>query len=241
MVLPDKFVPRIILSLDNLTPVKACSIIEETKHLVWGYKFKITDLLFVYGIAILQVVKDSGRSIMVDPKLFDTPDAMKVAVVKLLDVGVDIVTVHMSALYLDNPEVVKHLAGVTILTTVTAEECEIMYHVSIRDTITYLADMAVQFKYGYVVCSADELDLMPLHKITTIVPGIRPAWYQREDDQKRVSTPHAAIEAGADLLVMGRPILNDPDPVLALKKTNDEIDCTIDAMSSREVENERLL
>jgi orotidine-5'-phosphate decarboxylase len=56
-----------------------------------------------------------------------------------------------------------------------------------------------------------------------VTPGIRPHWYQKADDQKRVMTPAEAIKLGANLLVIGRPITEADDPVEAVERTNEEI------------------
>lgn len=60
-------------------------------------------------------------------------------------------------------------------------------------------------------------------KCKKICPGIRPLWYQENDDQERTMTPKEAKEAGADLFVIGRPLLNSEDIIEAINKTNEEL------------------
>jgi len=109
------------------------------------------------------------------------------------------------------------------------EDCYKIYGNTICMVVPNLARIAEEYHYGYLVCSAKDLwllrdyyfDKFKFQKI--ICPGIRPEWYQKKDDQKRVMTPSEAIKAGADLLVIGRPILNHTDPVGAIMMTNEEI------------------
>jgi orotidine-5'-phosphate decarboxylase len=63
--------------------------------------------------------------------------------------------------------------------------------------------------------------------IKKICPGIRPDWYSQVDDQTRIATPASAVRSGADLLVIGRPILTADDIVAAVERTNDEIDSVL--------------
>ena len=76
-----------------------------------------------------------------------------------------------------------------------------------------------------IVCSGQELlYLKDFYKLKKVVPGIRPDWFSESSDQKRIITPHEALNLGADFLVIGRPILNYNDPVEAVRKILAEID-----------------
>ena len=77
--------------------------------------------------------------------------------------------------------------------------------------------------YEYLVCSAQDLEPIRAVGIKKICPGIRPRWYLRDDDQARTATPAEAVKNGADLLVIGRPILKSDDLVGAVQRTNAEI------------------
>lgn len=225
----DGVTHRIVLSLDGKSSTEVYQIVDQTKKLVWGYK--VNDLLVEYGLDIIFYLKKQGCRVMADPKLFDIPNTMKNSIGRLLDANVDVTTVHMSAFYQSTPEIAKCLAGVTILTTTTLELCDLVYSETIRNMVSQFVYTAIQFNYGYIVCSIGELDLIPIDKITTIVPGIRPYDYNKPDDQERKATPSEAIQRGADLLVIGRPILNAEDMVFELTKINNEIDCALDSMS----------
>ncbi len=212
---------KVILPLDGMDWDDALSMIELTSDLVWGYK--INDLLLKYGVQVIKEIKSKGHNVMADPKLFDIPNTMDNSIKELVSAGADIITVHAAADYYSK-EYASYLAGVTILTSMQAESCEVIYGDSIRDTVMDLAHRANHKGYGYIVCSADELSMLKDIKITKIVPGIRPKHYNRRDDQVRVSTPRQAIEYGAGLLVIGRPITSAVNVRDAIKQINEEIE-----------------
>ena len=113
------------------------------------------------------------------------------------------------------------LLGVTVLTSLAATEVEAAWGReinSIRDEVARLAELAHQCGIDGVVASALEAGwirrtLGPERLIVT--PGIRPAGAD-QGDQKRVATPASAVEAGADYLVVGRPVTKAADPALVL-------------------------
>ena len=80
----------------------------------------------------------------------------------------------------------------------------------------------------YLVCSAQDLKLIHALDIKKICPGIRPRWYLQDDDQERTATPAEAIKNGADLLVIGRPLLKSDDIVGAVQRTNAEIEAAVE-------------
>ena len=212
---------RIILPLDNLAWESAEVIMQKTKGKVWGYKLRRT--ILDKGLCIIQKVKDYGN-VMVDFKLYDIPSAMDESIIAHVESGADITTVHCTSGYKPQPELAKYVAGVTILTSMSMYQFEKYYRgMNISSAVRTMAIDCDTFNYGYMVCSAKDLDDLPSCKPKKICPGIRPLWYQKKDDQNRTMTPAAAIKAGADLLVIGRPILNSDDPLKAIERTNEEI------------------
>jgi len=218
---------RIILLLDDLTWDEAYPILVATKGMVWGYKLR--KVILEKGIKIIEEVKKYGN-VMVDFKLYDIPSAMTESLLYHQKNGADITTVHCSSQYAVEKNVdMSKIAGVTILTSFGDEifryykECP-----QIKDLVREMCERSYILDYGYVVCSPLELDSIKDINIKKITPGIRPVWYSPsaakwDDDQTRISTPAGAINAGADLLVIGRPILKADNIVAAIMKTNDEI------------------
>ncbi|MEC8414368.1 MAG: orotidine-5'-phosphate decarboxylase, partial [Pseudomonadota bacterium] len=110
------------------------------------------------------------------------------------------------------------MIAVTVLTSLEDDDLNLIgINATPRDQVLRLADLAQQADMGGVVCSAHEVETLrnqcgPDFKL--IVPGIRPAGHAT-NDQKRIMTPEAALEAGADILVIGRAITQASDPVQA--------------------------
>ena len=214
---------RIILPLDNTPWHIAHRILEQTAGLVWGYKLRRSVL--EQGLGIVAKVREFGK-VMLDFKLYDIPSAMTESLGMHIEAGADITTVHCTAGY--DPAAAgmppAHIAGVTILTSTAEEDFRRYYRQQrIADMVQIMAGEA-EGRYEYLVCSPRELDNIRDLRIKKICPGVRPAWYAAGDDQHRTATPAEAIRGGADLLVIGRPILTADDMAAALKRTNAEIE-----------------
>ena len=221
---------RIILPLDNLDFITSIKIMKETKGLVWGYKLRRT--ILEKGISVIRHLKQFGN-IMVDFKLFDIPTAITESLETHFQNGADISTVHCTADYIPPDNInTQNIVGVTVLTSMSVESFNKYYKgSSIQQTVIEMAKNIVKFNYGYLVCSPLELKYLQDTKIKKICPGIRPIWYDKSDDQNRVSTPSYAIKNGAELLVIGRPIFQAIDIQEAIQKTNIEINESIKEMS----------
>jgi orotidine-5'-phosphate decarboxylase len=213
---------KIILPLDHTPWEQAVDIMEKTRGLVWGYK--IRRAVLERGLGVVDAIKAFGK-VMLDFKLYDIPSAMTESLQMHIDAGVDITTVHCTSDY-DPPSqglAKDRIAGVTILTSMDAEHFKRYYRgETIIDMVERMAEDAVP-RYAYLVCSPRELVRIRALALKKICPGIRPAWYDRSDDQRRSTTPAEAIRNGADLLVIGRPLLQADDLLAAIHKTNAEI------------------
>lgn len=181
------------------------------KGRVWG--FKVNDLLFEDG-RIIAKLKKFGN-VFADAKLHDIPNTVGNSVARLSRAGADMITVHGSG-GIEMMKAAKQSAGeskilaVTILTSAGTDQRK----------ATKIARDAILAGLDGVVCSGS--DLLSIERVSgskaliKVVPGIRPNWYKKKDDQKRTVTPKEALKLGADHLVIGRPILNAKDPIRAL-------------------------
>ena len=118
------------------------------------------------------------------------------------------------------------MLAVTVLTSLSeADLNDIGVNGSPRDQVLRLAALAAKNGMDGVVCSAEEVEMLRREmgpKFSLVVPGIRPAG-AAQHDQKRVMTPEAAIAAGADVLVIGRAITQNPDPSQAAQAIADSL------------------
>jgi orotidine-5'-phosphate decarboxylase len=213
---------KIILPLDNVPWEEAGKIMQQTRGLVWGYKIRRS--ILERGLGVIEEIKAFGN-VMLDFKLYDIPSAMTESLRMHIDAGADITTVHCTSGYDPVAEGLRgdNIAGVTILTSMSENDFSRYYRGDdIPGMVAHMARAAVS-RYRYLVCSPRELERIRHLAIEKICPGIRPRWYLQEDDQTRTATPAGAVKNGADLLVIGRPILQSDDIVAAVRKTNSEI------------------
>ncbi|UCH19935.1 MAG: orotidine-5'-phosphate decarboxylase [Deltaproteobacteria bacterium] len=213
---------KIILPLDNVPWQTASEIMQATKGQVWGYKIRRS--ILERGLRVISEIKKFGN-VMLDFKLFDIPSAMTESLKLHIDSGADITTVHCTSGYdpASHGLTKDHIAGVTVLTSMNQNDFDRYYKGgSLLKMIERMAQDALS-RYEYLVCSAQDLEHIRNRDIKKICPGIRPRWYLAEDDQARTATPAEAIQNGADLLVIGRPILKSDNPVDAVQRSNAEI------------------
>lgn len=205
--------------------------------------FKIGLELFIeQGPSVVRMVKEnSSARIFLDLKLHDISATVQRAMERVADLGVDLVTVHCSSLNMLEKAVAggkgqTGVLGVTLLTdndaeTVKAGGFKPEYVKDPGELVLLRAGQARQAGCSGIVCSGQEAALIKKTfgpEFLAVTPGIRPAWTLMEnDDQKRVTTPAQAVSRGSDYIVIGRPIRDAEDPVLAAQKVAGEIDAEI--------------
>jgi len=208
-------------------------------HVGW---FKVgLELFTAVGPDVVKLVKDSGIKCFLDLKLHDIPNTVAGAVKSAVRTGADMMTIHLSggramvtaaltaaqdesqAFGIDRPKIV----GVSVLTSLSGEDLkEIGIDKAPSEQVEHLARFAASCGTDGLVCSAEDLAHIRSNvprALMLITPGIRPGWSQK-GDQKRIATPSSALQAGADLLVIGRPISDSPDPVGAVQKITHEME-----------------
>jgi orotidine-5'-phosphate decarboxylase len=187
------------------------------------------------GPSLVSEVAACGSRVLLDLKLHDIPNTVARAAAAAARCGAAMVTVHASGgramllaarEALGGPEAPK-LVAVTLLTSIDAGALADMPVAGHPEGIARrLALLAQECGLDGVVCSATDLPAIRGacgSTLLTIVPGIRPRGGQAHD-QKRVATPAQAVAAGADILVLGRPITAVPDPEAALEALMSEIE-----------------
>jgi len=198
--------------------------------------FKIGSQLFTTaGEQILQLVQKKGASVFLDLKFHDIPNTVSHAVEAACRYKPFLLTVHT----LGGSEMLKAAAkarnhaksktkilGVTILTSMDKGQLEeVGLAASVNEEVLCLAQMAKACGLDGVVASPQEIGLLRPSlgdDFLIVTPGIRPASPMR-DDQRRTMGARQAVEAGADYLVIGRPITQSPDPFGAAAKIIEEI------------------
>lgn len=171
----------------------------------------------------------------IDAKLHDIPNTIKGASVAISRMGVRFFNIHASA----GPEAIKaavvnrghsQVLGVTVLTSIDSETCVSIFGGQPKEKVLDFVKLLANAGADGVICSPQELQIIRddvvFNDLLLVTPGVRPEW-AAAGDQKRIMTPAEAIKAGADYLVIGRPILKPPkeigSPVEAAKRIAEEI------------------
>lgn len=222
---------RLIVALDFPTQAKALALVSVLSGSVSIYKIGL-QLYTAAGPEIVREIAASGARIFLDLKLHDIPSTVAKAVAAAGELGVQMLTIHLSGgrAMLEAAVEAKpaglSLLGVTVLTSATADTLrEIGVNSGIEEQVIRLADLGKASGIDGLITSPHEVRILRERlgdQITLITPGVRPSW-AAADDQKRFTTPREALENGADYLVVGRPITADPDPRTAVERLLDEI------------------
>ncbi len=219
---------RLIVALDTTERARVEALVTELGELVGYYKVGM-ELFYSQGPDIVRYLRQQGKEVFLDLKLHDIPNTVAQALRPLVGLGATMLNLHASggekmmkaaadalreeALLRKVP--CPKLIAVTVLTSVDSTEWKLLGCArEIAQQVSALAKMAQAAGLDGVVASSQEAALIREtcgDSFAIVTPGIRPAG-SATDDQARILTPREAIEAGADYLVVGRPITAALDP-----------------------------
>ncbi len=225
---------RLIVALDVPGVEAAEAMIARLGDSVTFYKIGY-QLAYAGGLPLVRQLADRGKKVFLDLKLHDIGNTVARGVESVAGLGATFLTVHaypqtmQAAVEAVTGSGLKILA-VTVLTSYDeADLAAAGYRLGVSDLVRHRAGQAKALGVHGLVCSAEEAaSLRPLvgAGIDLVTPGIRPAGSDA-GDQKRIMTPARAIAAGADYLVVGRPVMAAPDPKAAADAIVAEIEHTI--------------
>ncbi len=226
--------PRVIVALDYADAESAFALAERLDPAMCRLKVG-KELFTAAGPALVETLARHGFGIFLDLKYHDIPSTVAGACRAAAALGVWMINVHALGgrdMMRAAREALGHdgerpkLTAVTVLTSMAARDlAEVGIAGSPLEGVTRLARLAQSCGLDGVVCSAQEARRLREEcgsAFCLVTPGIRPA-QAGCDDQQRVMTPRAAVDNGADYLVIGRPITRAPDPLAALREINREI------------------
>ena len=217
---------RLIVALDVPTTEEALALVRQLSPHPGLFKVGL-QLYTAAGPDIVRAARNLGGRIFLDLKLHDIPNTVGHAVESAHSLGVEMLTIHLSggramietAVRAAHPAML--LLGVTVLTSVDAAALrETGVDAPMEEQVLRLAQLGAESGIGGVVASPHEVaPLRRVHgaKIKIVTPGIRPRG-AGADDQRRAMTPVEALTAGADFLVIGRPITAAQNPRAALEQ-----------------------
>jgi len=227
---------RLIVALDLPSVQAAESMVSRLGESVLFYKIGY-QLAFAGGLPFAAGVIAAGKQVFLDLKLHDIGNTVTKGVESVAQLGATFLTVHgypqtMKAAVEGKRGSTLRILAVTVLTSYDdADLAAAGYDMSVPELAAARAQQARDTGIDGLVCSAEEaarLRDIAGPGMVLVTPGIRPAG-SASGDQKRIMTPSRAIEAGADYLVVGRPVVDAPDP----KKAADAIVAEIEQATSR--------
>jgi orotidine-5'-phosphate decarboxylase len=226
-----KATDKIVVALDVATKSEATRLVEQLREQISFFKIGL-QLYTAEGPEIVRAVTASGAKIFLDLKLHDIPNTVARAVESASELGVQMLTIHLSGgsemihAAVAAKKTKMSILGVTVLTSSTQHTLdEIGIEEQLDRHVLRLGNLGVAAGIDGLVASPFETKFLRSElgdKIKIVVPGVRPSWSE-PGDQKRFMTPRQAIEAGADYLVIGRPITSHKDPREAVAKILSEL------------------
>lgn len=231
---------KIILALDVSDADYALELVDRFSEHIEIFKVGL-ELFTSAGPSVVRRIHEKGKKVFLDLKFHDIPNTVSKAAVAAARLGVHMFNIHASggadAMKRCRDSVVQlclkenlprpKILGVTVLTSLNQDVLKQEFGVqhSLRTHVRHLSASALNAGLDGVVASGHEVAMIRSRcgkEFLIATPGIRPSW-SPPDDQKRTVTPRQAIREGADYLIIGRSILNQPDPLNALDLITVEI------------------
>jgi len=228
---------KIALALNIADPERASEWLARIGSKVDCYKLQM-DLFGRAGPELVRRFVGAGAEVFLDLKFHDIPSVVAASVRAAGEMGARLLTVHASGGAKMMAEAAKASAafgakrplvlGVTVLTSLDAAELERVTgcRQSVEERVMALARLAKESGCDGIVCSPHEIGVVKEacgREFVVVAPGIRMGPAKGKDDQARTLTPAEAAKAGADYIVVGRPIYEAPDPVAAIAEIREQL------------------
>jgi orotidine-5'-phosphate decarboxylase len=221
---------RLIVALDLSSVEAAEAMVARLDDSVTFYKIGY-QLAYAGGLPLVRKLADKGKKVFIDLKLHDIGNTVARGVESIAKLGATFLTVHaypqtMKAATEARAGTNLKILAVTVLTSYDDDDLQAAgYRLGVSDLVQARGQQAELLGIDGLVCSAEEtaaLRKVVGRRMSLVTPGIRPAG-SSSGDQKRIMTPARAIAAGADYLVIGRPVLEAADPKAAAEAIQAEI------------------
>ncbi len=226
---------KVIVALDYDNQSDALAFVDKIDPSICRLKVG-KEMFTLFGPQFVKLLHQRGFSVFLDLKFHDIPNTCSKAVRAAAELGVWMVNVHATGgerMMSASREILEPygkdrplLIGVTVLTSMAQSDLFATgIDIAPQQQVLRLANLAKNSGLDGVVCSAQESSLLKDElgrEFQLITPGIRPAG-SALGDQKRIMTPFEAIQAGADYLVIGRPITQVSNPLQALTEINESL------------------
>lgn len=223
---PKEMAKRLIVALDVATPSDAMSLVDRLDGIVSFFKIGMGLFVARGTEGVINNLRDQGKDIFLDYKMYDIPATVSRGVTQALDRGIKFITVHgdreimRAAVSAKANDDFLKIFAITVLTSLNDEDLVDMgYALTVPQLIQLRVRNALECGVDGIIASADDSpeeirQFFNRPSLLIATPGIRSAGHEL-GGQKRVATPAEAIRRGADYLVVGRPIIGAEDPAKA--------------------------
>lgn len=227
---------RLILALDVPSSAEAGRLLDHVDDQIGFVKIGL-ELYTAAGPQMVERVIDRGKRVFLDLKFLDIEETVRRATARVAAMGVDLLTVHanrkaLAAAVQGRGTSSLKLLAVTVLTNFDSQDLRDMgIQHSVQELVSARALLASEVGCDGVVASGEEAGVLRPKvgpRFLIVTPGVRPAG-KGVDDHARVTTPTQTIAAGADYLVIGRPIRDAADPAAAAAAILTEMQVAFDA------------
>ena len=219
------------VALDLKSNVENINVVKKLYKHVYGFKVGYRSFYNKRSNELISEIKNKKSKLFLDLKLHDIPNTVSSAVNSLSKVNPDFLTLHISG----GEEMMKaaiksikqnglktKILGVTLLTSLDREDSEKIYNErNTKKLVKRFTEIANNVNIHGIICSGDDLKILgKFNKLIKITPGVK--MFSRNDDQKRVTFAHNALQDGASFVVIGRELIESKKPLDLLKKYGEQ-------------------
>ncbi len=219
------------IALDLKSNVENINVVKKLYKHVYGFKVGYRSFYNKRSYELISEIKSKKSKLFLDLKLHDIPNTVSSAVNSLSKVNPDFLTLHISG----GEEMMKaaiksikqnglktKILGVTLLTSLDREDSKKIYNErNTKKLVKRFTEIANNVNIHGIICSGDDLKILgKFNKLIKITPGVK--MFSRNDDQKRVTFAHNALQDGASFVVIGRELIESKKPLDLLKKYGEQ-------------------
>ncbi len=219
------------IALDLKSNTQNITIVKKLHRHVYGFKVGYRSFYNNRSNELISEIKKSKCKLFLDLKLHDIPNTVKSAIDSLSKINPDFITLHISGgnemmkaavSSIKKNKLKTKILGVTLLTSLDGQDSEKIYKErNTKKLVKKFAEIAKNVNIHGLICSGDDLKVLrKFNKLVKITPGVK--MFARNDDQKRVTFAHNALQDGASFVVIGRELIESKKPIDLLKKYGEQ-------------------
>ena len=219
------------VALDLKSNVQNINIVKKLHPYVYGFKVGYRSFYNYRSNELISEIKKKKSKLFLDLKLHDIPNTVSSAIDSLSNINPDFLTLHISGgnemmeaavNSIKKNKLKTKILGVTLLTSLDGKDSKKIYQErNTKKLVKKLSEIANNVNIHGLICSGDELRVLEkFNKLIKITPGVK--MFDRNDDQKRVTFAHNALQDGASFVVIGRELIESKKPLDLLKKYGEQ-------------------